>query len=182
MPAFLEHVHKSQPSNYWIRQLRSRGGNGRGPGPETSHYLREFQSFKSLDGNVAAFDATRKGLNLSEGGCHSRLEKKKPGIALVDWKHPERANHISGPSRTGGLFRKTAKTCLPVKLLLLITGRQRLITTRWKQSLFPVQDWSHSYLQPEAQFGHTLGGCGHSGVRYCHQALEQGLVLPSSRL
>lgn len=152
-----------------------------------------FQSFKALSQErCKPFDVNRCGLNLGEGAATVILQKSKESITgklqIAGCGNRNDANHISGPSRTGeGLYNS-----IQVALSESDANLQEIsfINAHGTATLYndDMESWAISRSGLEATpvnslkaiFGHTLGAAGLIECIISGNALQSGIILPST--
>ena len=153
--------------------------------------LSGFESFQALSGQICKpFDKLRDGLNLGEGAAtiilstnkkHSQNIKIKGGAVSND------ANHISGPSRTGGELAYAIKKAL--EDAKVVAGDIDFISAHGTATVYndemEANAFSLSGLQAvplnslKCYYGHTLGAAGLIESVISIQSIKENLVLPT---
>ncbi len=145
-----------------------------------------FQSFQALSAEPCRpFDRDRNGINLGEGAAAVILSKTPAAIRLSGGATSSDANHISGPSRTGGEMAKAISRAL--EEASVGPGEIGFINAHGTATPFNDEMESKAFAQSglaaapvfslKPYFGHTLGAAGLLETAVSLQAMERNLVL-----
>ncbi|HEY5326161.1 MAG TPA: beta-ketoacyl synthase N-terminal-like domain-containing protein [Mucilaginibacter sp.] len=153
--------------------------------------LSGFESFQALSPQICKpFDQSRDGLNLGEGaGTIILSTNKKYGqnIKVKGGSVSNDANHISGPSRTGGELAYTIKKAM--RDAAVFAGDIDFISAHGTATIYNDEMEANAFhltgLQSvplnslKGYYGHTLGAAGLIESVISIQSLKKNLVLPT---
>ena len=153
--------------------------------------LSGFQSFQAIsDGVCKPFDATRTGINLGEGAGTVILSSKKKyscGIKVSGGSISNDANHISGPSRTGGplaaaITKALKNTDLSPSAIDLISahGTATIYNDEMEANAITLANMQSTPVNSlKGYYGHTLGAAGVIESIVSIHSMKEDIILPT---
>jgi len=154
--------------------------------------LSGFQSFQAIsDEPCRPFDAARKGITLGEAASTIILSTDtmhEPLAQLVSGATSNDANHISGPSRTGGeladaITRSLLQAGIAAAQVDVISahGTATPYNDEMESKAFDVAGILHAPLHSfKGYTGHTLGAAGVLESAILMESIRHQLLIPSA--
>ncbi|MBX2921380.1 MAG: beta-ketoacyl synthase [Chitinophagaceae bacterium] len=158
----------------------------------TKFVLSGFQSFHAVsDAPCKPFDAKRNGINLGEGAATVVLSVQKPAagpfVQLLGGSVSNDANHISGPSRTGGeLYQAISNAMLETGVkkddvdFISAHGTATVYNDEMEAKAINLAGMKEVPVNSlKGYYGHTLGAAGLIETVACIHSLKQNVLLPT---